>query len=117
MEKINKEYSMNVYNEHTKEFEEKTEEFMLRYIIEKDDAELMEEYSRAVEISIRSGHDSIDDLITPNSKLVYKWYMEKYRKTDNVRTIRYMTHAVEANLLKKEQKREYLNYKCYNEEI
>jgi hypothetical protein len=56
-------------------------------------------------------------MITPLKPNLFKWYMEDFKKVDNCRTLRYMTHVVNSNLLDKEKKEEYLNYKCYNNDI
>ena len=59
----------------------------------------------------------LDDLITPLRKQTFDWYMKEFKKVDNCRTLRYMTHVVESNTLSTEDNLDYLDYQRYNDAI
>jgi hypothetical protein len=90
---------------------------MLIYIIHMDNVTLIEEYEKALGLPIKSDGKYLDDIITPHCVRIFKWYMADYQQVDSVRTLRYFTHVVNANLLTAEYKRNYLDYKRYNDEI
>jgi hypothetical protein len=57
------------------------------------------------------------ELIVPHQSLVHEWFSNKFKRIHDFRTLKYMTHVVESDLLDDDKKEKYLQFVDYTDAI